>query len=322
MPLTSKLFAGDPALEACLVKDPAHLVEGVRGPHITKVQRALVLLDGAEIKGSEISGQLYGSTTARAVLAYKKKRSIINRSYQQTADNIVGKMTIAALDKEMKKAEDRPPLRGCTTDLGGGGGSSRRSLVEVPVAAFGDVGQQLVFAPGRLNVEIQEAVKDGHGLDTNSLRNVLLVARATELLKPFGLSLSVRFVDSFEYNFEVGERDDVDVRRIREQAEKAARSSKSALRVIFCHLRSTNSTATSQGRRTGIEKFDNFVLMNKDRTHPDHGTLLHEMIHCSNDRFMNDIHDKDLDSIYSRGANRTKLQNEHAASLNSSIFRT
>jgi hypothetical protein len=38
---------------------------------------------------------------AAAVLAYKKKRNIINWSYQQQADNIVGKMTIAALDAEM-----------------------------------------------------------------------------------------------------------------------------------------------------------------------------------------------------------------------------
>ena len=38
---------------------------------------------------------------AAAVLAYKKKRNIINWSYQQQADNIVGKMTIAALDAEI-----------------------------------------------------------------------------------------------------------------------------------------------------------------------------------------------------------------------------
>lgn len=320
MPLTSRLFAGDPALEACLIKDPAHLIEGTRGPHVNKVQRALVLLDGAEIRGTEISGQIYGPSTSKAVLAYKTKRSIINRSYQQTPDNIVGKMTIAALDKEMKKAEELPRLRGCTTDMGGG--SSSLSLRdEIRVASFGDA-RQLEFPPGRLNVEIQEAVKDGRGFDTNSLRNVLLVERATELLKPFGLSLSVRFVKGFEYNFEVGESDNIDVRRIREQAEKAAPSSRSVLRVIHCHLRSTNSTATSQGRATGIEKFENFVLMNKNRSHPDNGTLLHEMIHCSNVRFMNDIHDRDLESIYSRGANRTKLNNEHAISLNSSIFRS
>jgi hypothetical protein len=38
-------------------------------------------------------------------LSYKKKRNIINRSYQTQADNIVGKMTIASLDNEMMARE-------------------------------------------------------------------------------------------------------------------------------------------------------------------------------------------------------------------------
>jgi hypothetical protein len=40
-------------------------------------------------------------------LAYKRKRQIINRSYQSTPDSIVGKMTIASLDAEMAKLELR-----------------------------------------------------------------------------------------------------------------------------------------------------------------------------------------------------------------------
>ena len=44
------------------------------------------------------------------MLAYKQKRNIINRSYQTKADNIVGKMTMAALDKEMLEAELTPVL--------------------------------------------------------------------------------------------------------------------------------------------------------------------------------------------------------------------
>ena len=92
--------------------------------------------------------------------------------------------------------------------------------------------------------------------------------------------------------------------------------------MIFCHLRNTTSTATSQGRATGIEAFPNFILMNLDLVHPDNGTLLHEMIHCSADRFMNDIHDDDETSIYSRGRSRTVLRDEHAKSLNASFFRS
>jgi hypothetical protein len=39
------------------------------------------------------------------VLAYKRKRSIINFSFQTQADDIVGKMTVASLDKEMVEFE-------------------------------------------------------------------------------------------------------------------------------------------------------------------------------------------------------------------------
>jgi len=316
MALQSQLFRGDGALNACLVSDPAHLTPGTRGPHVVKVQHALVLLDGAQIANDEIAAGNYGRSTAAAVLAYKKQRQIINFAYQTTADNIVGKMTIASLDKEMALAEARPPLRGCSTDMGGG--SSRRLRDELPV---GDA-RQLEFPPARLNVSIQEAFLPGETISGSSIRTVLLVDRANKLLKPFNLSLTTTFVASFDYGFTVGERDEFDVKAIRKAAEKAAPSSNSVLRVIFCHLRKTTSTATSQGVLTGIPGFKNFVLINKDLSHPDHGTLLHEMIHCSNDRFMNDIHDKDENSVYAQSLNRNLLKDEHARSLNGAFFKS
>ena len=58
-------------------------------------------LDGARIA----SDGIFGPATAAAVLAFKQKRDVINRAYQSKADNIVGKMTMAALDKEMLDAE-------------------------------------------------------------------------------------------------------------------------------------------------------------------------------------------------------------------------
>jgi hypothetical protein len=58
----------------------------------------LNFLDGAAIAED---GQ-YGTQTANAVLAYKRKRNIINYSYQTQADNIVGKMTITSLDKGLE----------------------------------------------------------------------------------------------------------------------------------------------------------------------------------------------------------------------------
>jgi hypothetical protein len=49
----------------------------------------------------EASAKNYGIATTKAVLSYKTKRKIINRSYQSSPNNIVGKMTIAALDRDM-----------------------------------------------------------------------------------------------------------------------------------------------------------------------------------------------------------------------------
>jgi peptidoglycan hydrolase-like protein with peptidoglycan-binding domain len=78
---------------------------GAAGDFVARIQSALLRLDGAQIDATEISARRYGPSTAAAVLAYKKKRKIINRTYQSQADNIVGKMTIAALDKEMLQTE-------------------------------------------------------------------------------------------------------------------------------------------------------------------------------------------------------------------------
>jgi len=103
--LRSKLFHGDPKLEAGAVSDPAHVLPGASGPHVGKIQLALILLDAAVIADSELDSLTYGDSTARAVLAYKRKRNIVNRSYQTQADNIVGKMTMASLDGEMVKKE-------------------------------------------------------------------------------------------------------------------------------------------------------------------------------------------------------------------------
>ncbi|MEK7857436.1 MAG: peptidoglycan-binding domain-containing protein [Acidobacteriota bacterium] len=97
MPLQSELFRGDPKLEAAAVSDSAHIVLGATGEHVRKIQLALIQLDGAAIK----SDGKYGPKTAAAVLAYKQKRKIINSSFQTQADNIVGKMTMTALDNEM-----------------------------------------------------------------------------------------------------------------------------------------------------------------------------------------------------------------------------
>jgi len=108
LPLESYAFKGDTQLEACLVKDAAHVTKGATGLHVRKIQAALHWLDDARIDQQEITTQTYGTSTASAVLAYKTKRKIINQSYQSTADNIVGKMTIAAMDRELLELDPKP----------------------------------------------------------------------------------------------------------------------------------------------------------------------------------------------------------------------
>ncbi len=101
MPLRSRIFAGDLSLEACLVKDSAHVTRGAQGDHVSKIQGVVMFLDGSTINETEIKSKAYGPSTAAAVLAYKQKRRIINSTYQNQADDIVGKMTIKALDDEL-----------------------------------------------------------------------------------------------------------------------------------------------------------------------------------------------------------------------------
>jgi hypothetical protein len=101
MSLQSQLLRGDRRLEAAAISDPAHIKLGASGECVRKIQLALIYLDGAAIDPDGI----YGPATAAAVLKFKQKRAIINRTYQTTADNIVGKMTIAAIDAELLDAE-------------------------------------------------------------------------------------------------------------------------------------------------------------------------------------------------------------------------
>jgi hypothetical protein len=118
MGLQPRLFRGDPKLEACLVNDDAHVKQGAVGGHVLKVQQALLALrEGRFIPPSiraEVAMRLYGPATAAVVLVYKTSRRIIGVSYQTKPDNIVGKMTIAALDKEMAAAEKISPLKRLT----------------------------------------------------------------------------------------------------------------------------------------------------------------------------------------------------------------
>jgi hypothetical protein len=109
MPLRSKLLKGDHRLQSCLVEDASHVTQGMTGPFVGRIQDALFVIDGLKVERSEQIGHRYGASTATAVLDYKTQRNIINPKYQSRPDNIVGKMTIAALDRELLKKEFAQP---------------------------------------------------------------------------------------------------------------------------------------------------------------------------------------------------------------------
>jgi peptidoglycan hydrolase-like protein with peptidoglycan-binding domain len=107
MHLVSRHFRNDKRLQDCLVKDSAHVTKDAKGEHVAKIQRALIAIEGPFLDPAELRDKHYGASTVSAVLAYKRKRQIINRTYQSKPDGIVGKMTIASLDADMARLEMR-----------------------------------------------------------------------------------------------------------------------------------------------------------------------------------------------------------------------
>ena len=93
-------------MQGCLIRDSDHVTPGSTGFHVRLIQAALMAIDGAFIDAEELAAGTYGRTTADAVLAYKQARGVINRAYQNTADRIVGKMTIASIDAELVKLQE------------------------------------------------------------------------------------------------------------------------------------------------------------------------------------------------------------------------
>ena len=104
--LISQLFRDNDRLQKCLKIPLQHVVPGSRGEHVGLVQQALIRLEAAVISATEISNQTYGPSTVQAVRTFKgPPRNIINKSYQNAPDDIVGQMTIERLDDEMDALE-------------------------------------------------------------------------------------------------------------------------------------------------------------------------------------------------------------------------
>lgn len=327
MALTSQLFRGNKALEACEVKDPAHIKIGATGDHVAKIQFALFTLDRLVIDRQELVAQHYGKSTAAAVLAYKKRRKIINPSYQSTADNIVGKMTIASLDKDMQVRErvPKPPgdcllspsrpsnafgVAGAPSAVAGSSSVTAPPVTQ-PLSGF----IRVVFA-----ITLKASTQNGYPLSAS-------IEFARDTLSAVGIALSVEirngFADTIQFPSPVlsspgAAGDNVD--EIRKAFEDLRPGLPGVLRVIVCQMVGDHAGDTFRNRNIGGRIVPPFILLNSQIIDQSHATLIHEMIHVSKPGLV--PHDPEEASIFFKhgsekqgGVARTILKPEHALTL-------
>lgn len=347
MGLVSRLFRGNKKLEACLVDDAAHVTLGAQGEHVAKIQFALFSLDTLKIDRTELVTQTYGSSTAAAVLSYKTKRRIINHSYQTAPDSIVGKMTIASLDAEMRGRQlSFPGVGDCAQTPPSVPQPFLPSPLNGPqklVATFaGQVGDRnsKKSADGKLKqlnrtlrvffaITKKASVEDGFPSLSADLE------RTKDSLFEHGLTLSVEFkngfADTIDYAGTAGRIAlEDDIIGLRKASEDLRPGLANILRVIVCPMNDFVFGETFRNRSIGNLFFPPFVLMNSRQTDRSHATLLHEMIHAAfveiNGVKLN--HDSEPNSIFFENGtsrlgavNRTFLKPEHAAILAKGFFR-
>lgn len=335
MALFSNLFRGNVALETCALKDSAHVTRGATGDHVAKIQFALFTLDGSRIDRTELVSQQYGQSTAAAVLAFKKKRQIINHSYQSAADDIVGKMTIASLDKAMQLKElvPKPPgdcaisPTGAPSPLGAFGASAAK--LSQRANAFADSrGAKTVAFPKQLGgvvrvffaITLKSAQEDGYPLSAE-------IERARDALFEHGITLSVEIRNGFADTIRFPGRiisspgnpvDNVD--ELRKASEDLRPGLPGILRVIVCPMVGDKAGETYRNRNIGGRIVPPFVLLNSQIIDRSHATLIHEMIHASKEGPV--AHDPEKFSVFFEfgsekpgGVDRTFLKPEHAATL-------
>ena len=321
MPLRSTTLKGSAALQACLVNDRAHVTPGAFGAHVGLIQKCLLVLEPSVISADEIRTRTYGRTTTAAVLAYKRARNIINRSYQNQADNIVGKMTIARLDEDIAKVEQSKTLFARCRQGGGGGPRVVRSFAETPV---GDSpGAPPVQFRRALFIHLQRTEQFATGAEIFALE---LLARARAILRPLGMTLveqpgmggpAVPWPDVLIHTQFPADRF-----ALRKAALSTAAGDPGVLRVIFGPFDpiDTIKGITDGGQVPGvIENVPKFVLINTLRRNPDRGTLLHEMIHAAF-RGPSPDHDGDPRSLYSVSERRDRVSPDHTTLLAGAFF--
>jgi hypothetical protein len=331
MAFSSNLFAGDQKLEACQVDDAAHLTLDARGDHVAKVQMALFAIDWLKIDPAELRSRTYGRSTAKAVLAFKTKRRIINRAYETRPDDIVGKMTIARLDQEMTQWEQTQRGHGDCSGAPSGPAPRADSRSASLAFALPVANSSVRDAPGKpqlhkalhiyCSITRKASIDDGYPL-------AMHVEKAKDCLFEYGMTLSlefgrgarVGFADTFDFPALVL---DEDVALLRKASEDMRPGFPSILRVIVCQRAPLAPPGeTFRNRSVGGVLFAPFVVLNS-RNRVDDATLLHEMIHASLAGPVN--HDKEPNSIFADAPgpgepDRTWLKPDWATKLSKSFF--
>ena len=319
MPLRSLQFRGDTRLEACLVNDQAHLTIGTVGPFVRKVQQAVAMLTGRSASLEEVQASRYGQSTADAVLAYKRARSIVNKAYQATADNVVGKMTIKSLDDEMVRMEARPPELVCGDPVTGVAPRRSSPMLQGKTArGFSSTGVGFRL-PDLLRITWQISTL---GEKLNGRRLNVQVDACNKILPDDLLITTIgpdlNLVRAFEYNEIVPVVGEAHVAGLVRAAAKARTTSPSELRVIVHPLVDPQPTF-------GITKFGPYdgehlgaaVVLNASLQRNDNLTLLHEMIHATGLLF----HDSepggvfDQTSVFSTNEGRDHIRTDHIQRL-------
>jgi len=327
MPLVSLLLRDEPLLQACLVADTAHVVPGASGRHVGLIQKVLLVLEKAPISAAELRSALYGPTTTAAVLDYKRKRNIVNRAYQTTADNIVGKMTIAQMDNELSLLDLRA-VSGRVVCTGGGREPPRPALVAAGASSL--VGAPTPFKPkkqhpAKLRILVQKTNRAKEFGDSEGLF-AELYKRARELLAPHGMDFTTGAAAP-AFGPEVIDAEKViagsaaSCGSVMESALRSLPDKPDTLRVIFCPFSDTGDAfGVTDGGPNSALTVPRFCLINVRKRRGDLGTLLHEMVHAARPEMVPP--DAALNSVFSEAGNRsaTELPERHAESIAASFF--
>jgi hypothetical protein len=328
--LFSNLFKGDASLGACQINDPAHLTIGARGEHVAKVQFALFALDSSAIDTAEVRLKTYGPSTAKAVLAYKTKRRIINAAYQNTPDNIVGKMTITRLDQDMRLFEQTHR----------GFGECGPAPSGVPGAAAVLAGLQprrsgLVGGPGVKLTQLSKTLHIYCSITAKASSDggfplAKQIQKAKDVLSSHGLTLTLEFGSGFAdtINFPYTLVLDDDVAQLRKASEATRAGAEKIMRIIACP-RSVNAPMGETFRNITVDgkPFPPFAVLNSNAVASDGATLIHEMIHAAHSGPV--PHDGEANSVFfgepkaGQGAvERTVLKPDRALTLSKAFFAT